>query len=94
MCAIVCEWSCHWWARALGWIVTLEEDGEFEIRPGTEVTWTSGQMIRQQRFSDSWTSERCEPMLAKAMFHGLSFATQTAMNSAFWGRDTLILETE
>ena len=49
-------------------------------------------MIRQQRFKDSWTSERCEPMLAKAMFHGLSFATQRTMNSTFWGRDLLILE--
>ena len=28
----------HWWARALGWIVTLDEDDEFEIRPAADVT--------------------------------------------------------
>ena len=28
----------YWWARALDWSVTLEEDDEFEIRPGAEVT--------------------------------------------------------
>ena len=28
----------YWWARALDWSVTLEEDDEFEIRPGSEVT--------------------------------------------------------
>ncbi len=28
----------YWWARALDWSVTLEEDDEFEIRPAADVT--------------------------------------------------------
>jgi predicted enzyme related to lactoylglutathione lyase len=28
----------HWWADALGWVVTLDDDGEVEIRPAADVT--------------------------------------------------------
>ena len=28
----------QWWAEALGWVVTWDEDTEFEIRPSADVT--------------------------------------------------------
>lgn len=28
----------HWWARALDWVVTYENDTEVEVRPSAETT--------------------------------------------------------